>query len=181
MKRNNPTVKFLTNTLIATAVLLVSGPLAVNAPGYTPVTLQSLAIIAVPVMFGLRAGSIAIVLYLLAGGFGLPVFADFNGGWQHFTGMTNGFLFGFLPVGMLAGWWSARLKPQYGRFFLLFLTCHVLLLLFGLLGFLLHDMSTEQILYNAKYLFPGLFIKSFLGGFLALAAKPSDSATDTQG
>jgi biotin transport system substrate-specific component len=175
-KITNPFVRFAITTLICTAILLVSGPLAINMQGYTPVTLQSLAIIAVPVMFGMRQGAIAIVLYLLAGGLGLPVFADFSGGWDHFNGMTSGFLIGFLPAGILAGWWATRLKPQYGRFFLLFLTCQVVILLFGLMGFVFHDMGTDQILYNVKYLFPGLFIKSFIGGFLALAARASDSS-----
>ena len=180
MKNLSPKTRFLINVLIGTSVLLVSGPLAINMQGYTPITLQSLAIIAVPVMFGLQPGAIAIVLYLFAGGLGLPVFADFSGGWDHFSGMTNGFLIGFLPAGVLAGWWATKLEPQYGRYFLLFLACHVVIMLFGLIGFLLHDMSTDQILYNAKYLFPGLFIKSFMGGFLALAARPSPSATDSE-
>lgn len=171
MKPLSPPLKFTLLVLAGTGILAICGPLAITMRGYTPVTLQSLAIILVPMLFGWRTGGISIVLYLLIGGFGAPIFADFKSGWEVFTGPTNGFLFGFLPAGIMAGWWSEKLNPQYGRYFMVFLTAHVLILLFGLIGLALHDMSGEQILYNAKYLFPGLFLKAFLGAFLVLAVK----------
>lgn len=171
MQTHLSTKQFVLYTLLGTAILLVSGPLAINMKGYTPITLQSLAIITVPLVLGMWPGVLSILLYLVLGGFGLPVFADFSGGWAHFSGITNGFLFAFLPAGFLAGWWGNRVKPQFGRFFLIFLVCQLVILLFGLFGFWLHNMPSGQIFSQAKYLFPGLFIKSFIGGFLALAGR----------
>jgi biotin transport system substrate-specific component len=171
MKNLNPYLQNILFVLAGAAIIVVCGPLALNMQGYSPVSLQSLAVIMVPMVFGWKPGAISIFIYLLLGGFGLPVFADFKSGWDVFSGPTQGFLYGFLPAGILAGWWSEKLKPQYGRYFMVFLTAHVLLLLLGLLGFMWYGLSSEQILYNARYLFPGLFLKSFAGAFLVLAVK----------
>ena len=157
--------------VIGTVILALLGPMAINMTGYTPITLQSIGVIIVPIAFGWRAGGISIVLYLLAGGFGLPIFADFKSGWEVFSGPTAGFLFGFLPAGLLAGWWVQKLKVQFARYFVLFLAAHGILLVFGLIGLAISGSTGQEIWGTVKYLMPGLFIKSFLGGFLVLALK----------
>jgi len=171
VKKLSPTIRFLLYVFAGTGILAICGPLALTMKGYTPITLQSLAIVLVPMIFGWKQGGLSILLYLLLGGFGVPIFADFKSGWDVFFGPTNGFLFGFLPAGILAGWWSEKLEPQYGRYFMVFLTAQVVILLFGLVGLSLHGVASGQILYTAKFLFPGLFLKSFVGAFLVLAVK----------
>lgn len=179
MKQNNRITKSALLVLAGLGILVICGPLSIDMKGYTPVTLQSLVVVLVPMIFGWRIGGISILIYLLLGGVGIPVFAGFKGGWDVFLGPTNGFLFGFLPAGVLAGWWSAKLNPQYGRYFMVFLTAQVLILLFGVIGFAFHGISSDQILYNVQYLFPGLFLKAFVGAFLVLAVKMERSDKPT--
>ena len=46
------------------------------------------------------ASTLAVVVYLLLGLVGLPVFAGFAGGLASFAGMTGGYLWAFLPMAM---------------------------------------------------------------------------------
>ncbi len=157
--------------VLGTVILALLGPMAINMTGYTPITLQSIGVIIVPIAFGWRSGGISIFLYLLIGGFGLPVFADFKSGWEVFTGSSAGFLLGFIPTGILAGWWVERLKVQFAHYFGLFLACHAVLLIFGIIGLFVTGSSGPDVWATIRYLMPGLFIKSFLGGFLVLALR----------
>lgn len=160
---------FLAKLVCGTLVLCALGPFAVNLLFVsTPITLQSLIIILVPVMIGWQAGLLSIILYLLLGAAGLPVFANFNSGLAAFTGTSAGFLLGFPLVGCMAGWWSTRVIPVYPSFLIIFLGCHVLLLAFGTAGFLLADLSAQTTASTLVGLLPGLLIKSLLGALLAL-------------
>lgn len=164
--------------ILGTVILALLGPMAINMTGYTPITLQSIGVIIVPIAFGWRIGGVSIILYLLAGGFGLPIFADFKSGWEVFSGSSAGFLFGFLPAGVLAGWWVEQLNVQYVRYFGLFLAAHAVLLVFGLVGLAITGSTGQEIWGTVKYLMPGLFIKSFLGGFIVLALKIKKSEAE---
>jgi len=157
--------------LLGTLLLAIIGPLSINMQGFVPVTLQSVGIILVPIIFGWRAGVVSIVFYLLLGAFGVPIFADFKSGWQVFAGPTAGFLFGFIPTGFFAGWYAERVKVQYGRFFFLFVAAHFILLFFGLVGLLLSGLSFAELWKTILFLVPGIMIKSFLGAFVILAIK----------
>lgn len=76
--------------------------------GPVPVTLQTMAILAVLMTVGGRRGTIAIAVYLLLGAVGVPVFAGFKGGPASFLGPTGGFLAGFI-VAALVFWLLEKL------------------------------------------------------------------------
>ncbi len=63
--------------------------------GPVPFTLQTMAIFAVLMTIGGARGSVAVIIYLLLGLVGVPVFAGFKGGPASFLGPTGGFLVGF--------------------------------------------------------------------------------------
>jgi biotin transport system substrate-specific component len=60
------------------AVLALSAQIAVPAVP-VPITMQSLAVLAVGVTMGPRLGAAAVLAYLAEGAAGLPVFANFTG------------------------------------------------------------------------------------------------------
>jgi biotin transport system substrate-specific component len=62
-----------------------------------PMTLQPLAVLAVGGLLGAAGGVSALVLYLLLGALGLPVFAGGGAGPVHLIGPTGGYLLAF-PV-----------------------------------------------------------------------------------
>ena len=69
--------------------------------GPVPFTLQTMAIFAVLMTIGGARGSIAVIIYLLLGLVGVPVFAGFKGGPASFLGPTGGFLVGFAVASLV--------------------------------------------------------------------------------
>ena len=64
-------------------------------------TMQSFGICLCLQLLGGKWGVASILLYLLLGAAGLPVFSGFRGGMGAFVGPTGGFLFGFLAMGLV--------------------------------------------------------------------------------
>ena len=89
-------------TLIAVSAALITVCSWVSIPvGPVPVTLQTLAVLAVLLSIGGRRGTIAITVYLALGAVGAPVFSGFKGGPAAFVGPTGGFLAGFLAASLV--------------------------------------------------------------------------------
>ena len=73
--------------------------------GETPIpfTLQVFAVIMLGGLLGPRLAVAAVAEYLLMGIFGLPVFSHWQAGFATLTGMTGGYLIGFLGAAVLCG------------------------------------------------------------------------------
>lgn len=72
-----------------------------------PMTLQTLAVLAVGGAYGARLGAITLALYALEGVVGLPVFANFQAGLFLPTGeiiATGGYIIGFILAAGLVGY-----------------------------------------------------------------------------
>lgn len=63
-------------------------------------TLQTLAVFLTLGLLGGKWGSAAILIYLLLGAVGIPVFSGFQGGIGILAGVTGGYLWGFLAAGL---------------------------------------------------------------------------------
>ncbi len=169
-------MNFWLRIVLGTIIIALASPHSFNMPGYVPITLQSLAVILTPMIFGWRSGVISIFIYLVLGAIGLPVFANFSSGLDPFYGKTVGFLLGFLPAGFVAGWWAEKCKVQYARYFFIFIGAHLVLMLCGVFGLLAHGLTFNSIWEVVLYLFPGLMIKSFFGAILVLIVKIKTTA-----
>ena len=72
-----------------------------------PMTLQTLAVLAVGAAYGARLGAITLALYALEGAIGLPVFANFQAGMFLPTGeiiASGGYIIGFIVAAGLVGY-----------------------------------------------------------------------------
>lgn len=65
------------------------------------VTMQTFGISLCLLLLGGKWGSLSIAIYLLLGSVGLPVFSGFRGGFGQLLGVTGGFLWGFLVMGLV--------------------------------------------------------------------------------
>jgi biotin transport system substrate-specific component len=84
-------------------IIVAAAQVAIGWP--IPMTLQTLAILTIAGLGGLQIGAGATALYLAMGAAGLPVFANFTGGFAAFFIKPSGFfLFGFLAAAALIGW-----------------------------------------------------------------------------
>ena len=89
-------IKNLTLRAILAAVICVIAPFALPA-GAIPITLASFIIFVVSACTKPQYSIPAISIYILLGCFGLPVFSGFCGGVQVLTGLTGGYIIGYIP------------------------------------------------------------------------------------
>ena len=83
--------------------LAISAQVAI--PFYpVPVTMQSFMVVLIGAICGYRLGFATIMLYLLEGVIGIPVFADGGFGIMYLIGPTGGYLVSFVLACTLAGY-----------------------------------------------------------------------------
>lgn len=64
-------------------------------------TMQTFAVFLILLLLGGKRGTASILVYLLLGAVGVPVFAGFTGGFGVLLGSNGGYLVGFLFMGLL--------------------------------------------------------------------------------
>lgn len=89
-------------TALFAAVIGVLAQLTIPLP-LVPITGQTLAIGLAATILGARYGTLSVILYLVIGSAGVPVFAEFSAGISKLVGPTGGFLVGFIPAAFLMG------------------------------------------------------------------------------
>ena len=70
----------------------------ISIPTVVPFTLQTFAVFSVLGLLGGKRGTISVLIYILLGAVGVPVFAGFSGGFGVILGPTGGYIVGFLLV-----------------------------------------------------------------------------------
>ena len=83
--------------------------------GQVPVTLQTFAVCLSAAMLGWKRGTLSVLIYILLGAVGVPVFAGLKGGFGVLAGPTGGYIVGFLltafVIGLAAEKWERRALP----------------------------------------------------------------------
>ena len=83
----------------------------ISIPAAVPFTMQTFGVFLTVGLLGGRNGTFSVLIYLLLGAIGLPVFSGFTGGIGHMLGPTGGYIAGFL-LSALIMWLFERL---FGR------------------------------------------------------------------
>ena len=83
----------------------------ISIPATVPFTLQTFGVFLAVGVLGGKRGTLSILVYILLGAVGVPVFAGFSGGIGSLFGNAGGYKIGFL-VGALVMW---RMEKVMGR------------------------------------------------------------------
>ena len=86
---------------VAVCAVLMAVCSWINIPSAIPFTLQTIAVFCTLGLIGGKRGTASILVYLLLGALGLPVFAGFSGGVGILFGITGGYLLGFILMGLV--------------------------------------------------------------------------------
>jgi biotin transport system substrate-specific component len=170
-----PRTGLLTDALLVLAgTAFVALAAQVSIPlGFTPVPLtgQTFAVVLVGAALGSVRGAASLMLYLVVGIAGVPVYAQHKHGWTVFSGATGGYIVGFVAAALLTGWlaerhWDRRFSTSLGAM----LTGNVVIYALAL-PWLHHDLHASW----ATTLEDGLY--PFVAGdmikvYLAAAALP---------
>lgn len=71
--------------------------------GPVPFTLQTLGVFLASGILGAKRGTISVLIYILLGAVGVPVFNGFSGGFGVLLGVTGGYIIGFIFTAIIVG------------------------------------------------------------------------------
>ena len=98
MKRNFRTIDLVYTALGAVVIAICAW---MSIPTTVPFTMQTFAIFFVLSALGGKRGTVAIIVYVLLGTVGVPVFAQFTSGIGILLGSTGGYIVGFIFMGLV--------------------------------------------------------------------------------
>ena len=87
--------------LVALFAALIAVCSWISIPAPVPFTLQTMAVFLAVGLLGGKLGTLCVLVYILLGAVGLPVFAGFKGGIGALLGTTGGYILGFLFSALL--------------------------------------------------------------------------------
>ena len=138
------TTRELCQTALGTALITVCAWIAI--PAQVPFTLQTFAVFLTAGLLCRKCSFLSVVVYLMLGAVGLPVFSGFRGGPGILFGVTGGYLIGFLftslTISTLTHRFGQRLPVLIGSMVLGLLLCYT----FGSVWFLvLYTRSSDPV------------------------------------
>lgn len=80
--------------------------------GIVPVTMGFFGIMLTAVILGVKKGTVSVVVFILLGVVGFPVFSGFKGGVQVLFGPTGGYIWGYIPMSVIIGLFAATLPER---------------------------------------------------------------------
>lgn len=100
---NDKKVKFTVRDMcfIAMFAVIIAVCSWISVPLTVPITLQTFGVFAALGVLGGKKGTIAVIVYVLLGAVGLPVFAGFKLGIGTLLGTTGGYIIGFVLSGIV--------------------------------------------------------------------------------
>ncbi|MFK7946711.1 MAG: biotin transporter BioY [Saprospiraceae bacterium] len=160
----------LLTILFGTFLISISANIPLNVPlldTEIPGTWQTFAVLVFAFATNRWIALSATVLYLLVGGFGLPVFADGDSGWLVLIGNSAGYLYGFVIAAFIVGILGEKdWKKDFGKSFAAMFIGTLIILIFGVtyLGFKIG--LEDGIRYGFTPFILGAFIKIILGSLV---------------
>jgi len=151
-------------------LLALSARLSLPLPfSPVPITGQTLAVLLLGILLGSRIGVLSVIIYLLEGVSGLPVFAASSTGPLYLLGPTGGYLTGFIPAVFLVGY---LLEKGWNKNIFSIVTTMVLgtavIYVFGV-SWLAFSAGLQKALIIGFYPYlPGAVVKTTLASLIAL-------------
>lgn len=146
----------------AALLLALSARAAIYLP-FTPVPIALHPTVAVMlgIVLGARRAALAVLLYLLQGAIGLPVFSG-GGGIAYLCGPTGGYLLGFLPAAFVAGWIAKNSSLSRGRLVIAAALGHAFIYLFGVLLLAQYVGWSRVFMAGVAPFVPGCILKTLI-------------------
>lgn len=142
MKRKTLDIVYCGIFATITAIL---AQISIPLPGGVPLTLQTFAVSLAGILLGSKKGFISILVYVLMGAIGLPVFSGFSVGISAIVGPAGGFILSFPIMSFIIGLICERTDNKI----LIFLAMILGSIPNYLVGAIQFSLVTSSSLYNA--------------------------------
>jgi len=124
-----------------------------------PITLQTMGVIFLGLVFSGKTAIRSVILYIVLGAAGIPLFANFSAGMQCLLGPSGGYIVGFVPsVYLLSLMNTIWRSNSWLNIFIKCLIGTAVIFIFGMFGLSLYVRSIEKILQLGLFPFiiPGI-------------------------
>ncbi len=130
-----------------------------------PISGQSFAVLVIGYLLGKKWGTLCMILYILIGGLGLPIFADGASGFATLASGSGGYLYGFIFAAFVVGMlnekgWNKNLLQCVA----VMTIGTIVILFFGLLQLTFMYGFEKALEYGLYPFIPGAIFKILLGG-----------------
>ena len=161
------------NTLVIATVKVLLGVFALFASAQilipikpVPISLQTVVISIVGFLYNPRLAFITVLSYLTLGALGAPMFLKYSGGLSYMTGITAGYLLGFL----IAAPTISYLKESFSGKFLGVMSCcmigHAIIYILGV-AWLANTIGWEKAIYSGFLIYiPSGIVKVTIFSYL---------------
>ena len=165
---NYKIIKSILVVIFGTALLAISSKIQTPFT-LVPATMQTFVVLFLGMVLGYKLAATTVILYLIEGSIGLPVFAK-GGGFAYLIGPTGGYLIGFILSAFFAGMIKIKNDPIIIFIYLLFsVSITYILGLLGLWNYMGFDKSFNEVfLVGAQ---PFLLIEIYKILILAVLSK----------
>ncbi len=117
--------------------------------GSVPVTLQTFAVFVCVGILGKNRGTVSVLIYILLGLAGIPVFSGFQSGLTALMGPTGGYIVGFLPAVFVAGLIIEKTGKKIPFMIASFLAGLIICYIFGIVWYIFVFADGKTSLYSA--------------------------------
>ena len=122
---------------LMSALLCVISPITIPIPfSPVPLSLATFGVYLSAVLLGAKGGAVSVLIYLMLGAAGLPVFSGFSGGLGVLLGPTGGYLAGYVPCALIAGGLGQAKRCKFSLYMLAMGTGTLACYLLGTVWFL---------------------------------------------
>lgn len=131
MKQKITTVE-LTMMALLVAILCVSSYINIPLPiSPVPITAQLLVVYLIALLLRPKQAVLTVVVWLLLGVIGLPVFSGGRGGFGILAGPTGGYAIGYVILAGVVSYLCKKCKKEYEKFLILIVVGILLLYMIG--------------------------------------------------
>ncbi len=179
--------RILDMTVIAMFAVLIAVCSWISVPSAIPFTLQTFGVFLTLGILGGKRGTLSVLIYVLLGFAGVPVFSGFRGGAAALFGATGGYILGFI-ISALTYWLVTRIFGEKPLIQLVsFVFGLILLYVFGTVWFVfVYSSKTGPVRFAAAlsmcvipFVIPDL-IKIGLSMLLTVKLKPLLKKTENR-
>jgi len=117
VKNTKTDIRAIVEIALMTALLAVCSWISI--PFAVPFTLQTFGVFFAMKYLGGKKGTLAVVIYILLGMIGVPVFAGFSGGAAVILGPTGGYIVGFIAMGLIYWLMEKQMKKKFVSYLVL--------------------------------------------------------------
>lgn len=177
MKESRLSVQDMCKIALSTAIIVVMAQISIPMPLGVPMTMQTFAITFVAIVLGARNSAISSLIYILLGAIGIPVFANFSGGFDKVIGPTGGFIISFpimaLIIGIGTDCYMKNKKKSFIPMLVGILGGTIINYIVGVLWFCFAMDSSVKVAFNACVLpfIPTAIIKAILAVIIGLPVR----------